>query len=303
MVTAFKQAEKTGEFIIRIVNQSTGGIIGAQVRLAATISEVREVYGSEDLRCPAKVIDGALVLDMIPYQPRSFAFLLESAPLQIGQINSIPVALPLKLNVVSADGQGVEGMDDQHRSFPRELFPSKIKYKGVEFEMGPPDGANAAIACGQVIQLPAGSGTMRLYVLTASSKGDLTGMMTINGKEQRRLYPDFSEMVGQADSCIINGQRTVGSGRLAPGYIKPEPVAWISTHLHNAKGENEIYRLGYLFVHVYELDGAASVTLPNDDRLRIMAMSVRTAENDEIQPLQELQDSLFSIDRDNLIAF
>ena len=293
VVTAFKQAEKTGEFIIRIVNQSTGGIIGAQVRLATTISEVREVYGSEDPRCPATVTDGALVLDMIPYQPRCFAFLLESAPLQIGQINSIPVALPLKLNVVSADGQGVEGMDDQHRSFPRELFPSKIKYKGVEFEMGPPDGANAAIACGQVIQLPVGSGTKRLFVLTASSKGDLTEMMTINGKEHRRLYPDFSEMVGQADSCMINGQRTVGSGRLAPGYIKPEPVAWISTHLHNAKGENEIYKLGYLFVHVYELEGATSVTLPKDDRLRIMAMSVRTAENDEIQPLQGLQDSLF----------
>ena len=113
----------------------------------------------------------------------------------------------------------------------------------------------------------------------------------VNWLEERRLYPDFAEPVGQADSPIINGSRTVGAGRLAPGYIKRDPIAWIFTHLHDAEGKNLLYNYGYLFVQTYDIpDGVNSVTLPYNDKLRIMAMSMGTAENDEIQPLQELFD-------------
>ena len=124
-----------------------------------------------------------------------------------------------------------------------------------------------------------------------TKKDDKAQEKGVKWQEERRVYPDFSELVGQADSCVINGQRTVGAGRLAPGYIKRDPIAWISTHMHNAKGENEIYTFGYLFVQTYDLpEGVNSVTLPWNDWLRILSMSVGTTENDDIQPVQELFD-------------
>ena len=325
VVTAFKQAEKSGDFVVRLVNQSAVEIKGAQVSLTTPIEKANEIFGDEERRSDATIKDGALVLDMKPYQPRSFAFSLAAAPLRLARPRSVPVPIPLNEQVVSADGQrNVSGMDlEQRRSFPRELFPRQIQYKGVTFEMGPADSKNALIVRGETIQLPPHNGMRRLYVLSASSKGDLTAVMRIGGGEEpradgdkredltianadkdkkpkmngmnwleeRRVYPDFAEPVGQADSCIINGQRTVGAGRLAPGYIKRDPIAWICTHLHDVEGENLVYNYGYLFVQTYDIpDGVNSVTLPWNDKLRIMAMSMGTAENDEVQPLQELFD-------------
>jgi alpha-mannosidase len=332
VVTAFKQAEKSGNFVLRLVNQSPVEIKEAKVRLAAPIEKAQEVFGDEERRGEATIKDGALVLDMKPYQPRSFSFSLAPAPLRLDRPKSVPVAIKWDNNAVSADGQGgVDGMDQLRRlSFPRELFPRQIDYQGVKFEMGPASGPNALVPRGQKILLPAHKGMKRLYVLAASSRGDQTAVMRMGGNEQpsengdkrvdltivqekkqrddpapakdvnwqlgwqeeRRLYPDWTEPVGQADTCIINGRRSVNAGRLAPGYVKPDPVAWICTHLHNDKGENVPYTFGYLFVQTYDVpEGVESITLPWNDHLRIMAMSFGSAENDEVQSLQKLTDT------------
>jgi alpha-mannosidase len=79
---------------------------------------------------------------------------------------------------------------------------------------------------------------------------------------------------------------------LTPGYIKRAPVAWFASHKHTATGENEPYAYSYLFA--YELDvppGATTVTLPNDDAIRVLAMTVADAPSG-LRPAQPLYDTL-----------
>jgi alpha-mannosidase len=79
---------------------------------------------------------------------------------------------------------------------------------------------------------------------------------------------------------------------IKPGFIKRADLAWYSSHHHDADGKNVSYRYSYLFAYPIDLPaGAKSVTLPDNDKIRILAMSV-AHENPEVRPAQPLYDVL-----------
>ena len=79
---------------------------------------------------------------------------------------------------------------------------------------------------------------------------------------------------------------------IKPGYIKRADVAWYCTHHHNAAGENVAYRYSYLFAYPMDLpDGTKSIKLPENDKIRILAISV-AQENPDVKPAQPLYDVL-----------
>ena len=62
---------------------------------------------------------------------------------------------------------------------------------------------------------------------------------------------------------------------IKPGYIKRADLAWYCSHHHNAAGENVPYRYSYLFAYPIDLPaGAKTITLPDNDKIRILAISV-----------------------------
>ena len=79
---------------------------------------------------------------------------------------------------------------------------------------------------------------------------------------------------------------------LKPGYIKRADLAWYCDHYHNAQGENVPYRYSYLFAYAIDLtSGAKTLTLPDNDKIRIFAISVAD-ENSAVTPVQPLYDVL-----------
>jgi alpha-mannosidase len=79
---------------------------------------------------------------------------------------------------------------------------------------------------------------------------------------------------------------------LAPAYIKRADLAWYCSHHHNAAGENVPYSYSYLFAYAVDLpDGAKTIQLPDNDKIRILAMSL-AEENPEVRPAQPLYDLL-----------
>ena len=79
---------------------------------------------------------------------------------------------------------------------------------------------------------------------------------------------------------------------LTPGYIKRAPVAWFASHCHNADGKAEPYAYSYLFAYEIPLaPGARTLTLPDNDKVRILAVSVAHLEP-ETRPAAPLYDSL-----------
>jgi alpha-mannosidase len=62
---------------------------------------------------------------------------------------------------------------------------------------------------------------------------------------------------------------------LTPGFIKPASVAWFASHHHDAAGVNKPYEYSYLFAYPVALPtGATTLTLPDNDKIRVLAVSV-----------------------------
>ena len=79
---------------------------------------------------------------------------------------------------------------------------------------------------------------------------------------------------------------------IVPGFIKRTPVAWFSSHRHSADGANEPYAYSYLFAYSLEVPaGARTLILPNNDRIRILAITVAN-EFGDVRPAQPLYDTL-----------
>jgi alpha-mannosidase len=79
---------------------------------------------------------------------------------------------------------------------------------------------------------------------------------------------------------------------LRPGYIKPATLAWYASHHHTPDGLNEPYQYSYLFVYALDLRAhAKTLTLPANDNIRILAISV-AKEEPQVSPVQPLHDTL-----------
>jgi alpha-mannosidase len=79
---------------------------------------------------------------------------------------------------------------------------------------------------------------------------------------------------------------------LRPGYIKPATLAWYASHHHTPAGLNEPYAYSYLFVYAMDLPGhARTLTLPANDNIRILAVSV-AKEEPRVSAVQPLHDTL-----------
>jgi alpha-mannosidase len=79
---------------------------------------------------------------------------------------------------------------------------------------------------------------------------------------------------------------------LSPGYIKPADIIWFASHHHDAAGANQYYSYSYLFAYPIDVPaGATSIVLPNNDKIRILAISVAN-EPATAQPAAPLYDTL-----------
>ena len=79
---------------------------------------------------------------------------------------------------------------------------------------------------------------------------------------------------------------------LRPGYIKRADLAWFASHHHTPDGLNQPYAYSYLFGYAMELPPhATTLTLPKNNSIRILAISVAQQEPD-VTPAQPLYDTL-----------
>jgi len=164
------------------------------------------------------------------------------------------------------------------------------------------------------------------YVLAASADGDRRATFLTGDRSVELTVQDWGGYVGQWDNRVwrqvpepvppepaandtsiaarrarrtreritTNGRRMLPefSGTLTPGFIKRAPVAWFASHHHTADGTNDPYAFAYLFAYPMDLPAnATSLTLPDDDRIRVLAVTV-SDEGERVQPAMPLYDVL-----------
>jgi alpha-mannosidase len=298
-VLALKKAELSDEIIVRLVELDGKPQPDVRISFAAPIAAAREVNGQEQPVGPAKVSGGVLLTSFSAYQPRTFALRLGSAPNRIASTHSIPVALHYDLAAATNHGSpSNEGFDGKGHSYPAEMLPTEITFHDVHFKLadaktGVP---NALIAKAQTIDLPSGAYN-RVYILAASSDGDQKAQFSAGQKAYELNIQDWGGFIGQWDDRIWSSTDNSNDNYgdmigLRPGFIKRADLAWYCDHHHDASGSNVAYSYSYIFG--YSLDvpsGAKTLTLPDNDKIRIFAISVAN-ENPSITPVQPLYDVL-----------
>jgi alpha-mannosidase len=315
-VLALKKAELSNEVIVRVVEME--GIPQANVRigLAAPVASAREVNAQEQPLGAATVTNGELVTSLGAYQPRTFAVRLAAAMHSSAVTKSQPVKLTYDRAVSSKDGEKpAPGFDGAGHAIPAEMLPATLTYGAIQFKIaaGGAGNADAVTAKGQTINLPAGNFN-RVYILAASTDGDQKATFAAGDMTAELTVQDWGGFIGQWDDRVWSRHqepaplnpnapapppgtpprmRTVMEyAGLNPGFIKRAPVAWFASHHHNPDGTNEPYSYSYLFAYTMDLPaGAKTITLPNNDKIRVMAISVAD-EAPSVWPANPLYDTL-----------
>jgi alpha-mannosidase len=79
---------------------------------------------------------------------------------------------------------------------------------------------------------------------------------------------------------------------ITPGFIKRADVAWYASHHHTPDGTSAPYAYSYLFAYALDLPpGARTLTLPDNDKIRVMAVTV-SDEGAMVRPAHPLYDTL-----------
>ena len=293
-VRAVKRAEASGEVVVRLQELSGRALDGVRVRLAAPVIAVRELNGAEEpieehgtggalpaAPPPLELRDGALVLGLAPFRPRTLALTVAPAQVSLPAPTSLPLDLPYNRDGISEDAAPRDGdLDGAGRTIAGALLPERFSSGGVTFRTGPRGaGETNVVACrGQRLALPAGAPDA-VYLAAVAVGGDRPATFAIDGAGVTITVHDWAEPVGQWNNRLVAGELRHDPAAIAPAYEKRQPLAWVGTHRHNALGENE----PYVFTHVYRYrlalpPGAGTLTLPDDPGVIVLAA---TAVSDE----------------------
>jgi alpha-mannosidase len=313
-VLALKKAEHGDEVVVRLVELDGRPADEVRLSFAGGITSAHEVNGQEEPVGPARVAGGELVTAFAPYQPRTFALKLARASVHVAPLGARPLALPYDAVVSSREGRPATGCFDcllenptapQGKALPAELLPATIEHGGVRFKLATGGKPNAVTAHGQSLTLPGHQN--RVYLLAAAAGGDQQAVFRVGERAVPLTVQEWTGKIGQWDDRIWTNvhEETVAprpglpprtrtvmdfSGQVRPAFIKRDEVAWFASHRHGSDGNFEPYAYSYLYVYTLPVpDGATTITLPDNPRIRILAASV-AREAAELHPAQLLYD-------------
>ena len=208
--------------------------------------------------------------------------------------------MPYNLDVFSFNEYKQDGScDNEGVTVPAEMLGDEVVSEGITFHIGPRQNRKRnAVACeGQKIALPKGDFN-RLYLLAMSVNGVGEGTFAVDGRESFLRIQDWSGYLGSWDNRVFQGAVAEVAfsiknplERISAGFIKRDPLAWFCSHRHMRDGSDQVYTYCYFFK--YRLDvppGAKTLTLPNNPRIRLLAVTVARNENDVTQAAKPLYD-------------
>ena len=291
-IKALKKAENGNSIVVRLQELTGEKTENVMVSFASAVVSAKELNASEEEIGDAVIKDGKLQFNMKPYQPRTFAVKLEDSKTTLTKTQNLPLILKLNTRVTTSDNDRFYGeFDVLGNSIPDELLPDEINSEGVVFKLkndvseikqeksrGPEN--SGIIPEGDTIQLPDGDFN-RIYLLAAATE-DTHGTFRVDSKEITLGIQYYSGFIGNWYFPVFDrpmkGSLTPEEIRLIkyePAFLKNDNIAWIGTHRHKITGTNEAYTFCYLYKYAIDLPkGAKTLVLPDNDKIRIMAITL-----------------------------
>ena len=297
-VMAIKKAEQNEYLVVRVNELSGKDQKEVKLKFPGKILDAYEINGQEQKIGGASISGNSLAFDISHYSLRSFACKL--APFGQADFSQSTVDLAYDQDVMSFDNNRTDGDmtkiydPTEHgnvNNYPAEMIPDTIVSEGVLFKMGSrADLQKNAVTCkGQVVQLPAGNFN-KIYLLAAATE-DATGTFITSDQRQNLNIAGWCGFIGQHydRQFDLDGYTVVGMNE---PFLKHDNIAWFASHTHfGYPTRNEPYHYSYIFK--YEIDapsGTTSITLPENNKIKIFAISVAKKNSDNIRMLQSVSD-------------
>ncbi|MCK9204320.1 MAG: alpha-mannosidase [Bacteroidales bacterium] len=285
-----KKSENGNYYIMRLQELTGQDIANVEISLAGKITTAWEVDGQEQRIGDAVLKNGKLVTGFTKFGIRSFAIQPEPPLEKLTPPVSLELPMPFDQDVVSGDRErSNNGLDPRGVSIPAELFPDTLNVNGISFKLGRKSGMeNNVLSCrGQKIQLPKTGAYNRIYFLAAALK-DTNGIFKTGNNKTTLHIQSCIGKIGQFDNRIWDKKGRIKG--LDKGFIKRDEVAWFATHLHKDT-VNIPYQ--YAAFYLYSLDVTpenGSIQLPENDAIKIFAMTLAGNTLDQVIPALALYD-------------
>lgn len=295
---ALKKAEDTDYLIVRLNELSGKDQTGVLLRFPGKVLDAYEVNGQEQKIGSANISGNTINFDLSHYTIRSYAVKL--APKRQIALKQAEVALEYDQDVMShddnrTDGDMVQKYDPTDhgnvKNYPAELIPDEIVSEGVIFKTGSREDLqkNVVTCKGQTIHLPSGDFN-KLYLLASATEAT-SGKFMVNGKPVSLNVAQWYGFTGQYydREFDLDGHTVLD---VKPPFLHHDNIAWFASHYHfGYPSANVPYTYCYLFR--YEIDlpkNTTEVALPDNDRIKIFALTVARNDADDIHLLQPLSD-------------
>jgi alpha-mannosidase len=288
-VMAYKKMEDNDYYLVRVNELYGKDLKGATLSFPGNVVDAYEVNGQEEKIGPAKFVGNKINVDLTHYTIRSYAVKLESA--KGDKMVQTPVTLAFTQDVFSFDNNRSDGMFSRRAGMPAELMTDEVTSEGIHFKMGSrADRENNVIGCkGQEVALPEGDYTT-LYIL-AAAREDTKGTFTVGDHTFDLGIQKWTDFVGQHYNREFAKDGYTVTGIKSP-YSKQDNIAWFASHRHTAyPSANDAYQ--YCYIYKYQVNipkGAKSVKLPDNDNIKVFAITVAKNTGDNAKVLQPLYD-------------
>jgi alpha-mannosidase len=288
-VMALKKAEESSYYIVRVNELYGKDAKGVSVSLPGKIIDAYEVNGQEKKIGPADFINGSLNFDMTRFLIRTFAVKLENPGREITKPLQAVVELPFNEDGISFDTRRSDGSILNGMTIPAEMISGPVVSEDIMFKIGNfADGQNNMVAAnGQKVNLPQGEFN-KVYILAAATE-DTRGEVKAGKQVSPVNFQSWTGFVGQHYGRVLyfNNMKVAS---ITNAFTKRDNIAWFASHRHIPEA-NDSYQYSYLFK--YELaipKGTRSVTLPQNNKIKIFAVSASSTINEDVTPLQFLYD-------------
>jgi alpha-mannosidase len=288
-VMAFKKAEESNYYIVRFNELYGKDAKAVSVSFPGKVIDAYEVNGQEKKIGNADFTNGSLNFDMTQFAMRSFAVKLANPAVKLAVPVQQSIAIPFNEDAISSDHNRTDGNLANGLTLAAELVPAEITSEDISFKMGSSaDGEkNTVAAKGQKINLPAGNYN-KLYILAAATE-DTNGSLKVGNQTINLSVQGWTGWIGQhyGRKLYFNDQKV---SEITNAYSKRDNIAWYASHRHSPNA-NDAYQYSYLYKYEVNLPkGAKSISLPNNDKIKVFAITVANNTNEEVTPLQPLYD-------------
>lgn len=279
IIKAFKQAEKSDEYIVRLYETAGKSNQSVTLTFPTDVLLAKEDNGIEEDLADVNFFGKNVKFEIKPYGIKTLKIKLSGLNLNVSMHQSENVNLPYDTKAATYNAfRSDANLDGKGNSYAAELFPEEVDYKGVKFKLNGADVANVVKCRNQIISLPQGNYN-KLYLLVASTGKDVKVPIEVDNVKKEVIVPGYSGFIGQW-----------GHTGQTQGFLKPANIAFIGTHKHNMLYNKDVpYEYTYMFAVSIDIPAhAKQLVLPDNSKVMIFAATIVNDLNNTIQPAQDL---------------